>query len=128
MRIRNLEREVSRLLGENVCLREQIINLHHKLENDCGRIGWDKVDMLKQKLESRLMELGGVLLELSEVQGKAAKECPVKLPSTSQKSPRSSPNQRQWKTKLSLSDLTGEADSRLPPILEDIDIPNKASE
>ena len=125
MRIRNLESEVSRLLGENVSLREQIIKLHYTLDNSVGRGGWDKVDGLKQKLESGLTELGSILQELGEVQNKAVKECPAKRNITSHSSPKRSPNPRQWKNNLNLSDFAGEVDGRLPPILEDKCFPRR---
>ena len=111
-----------------MCLREEIIKVHHKFGNECGRFGWDRVGTLKQNMESRLSELGGILQELSEVQGKAAEQCPVKLPFINQRSLRGSPDQRQWKPNLNLSDLTGEADGRLPPIIEDTGFPRQSSE
>ena len=119
---------MSRLLAENVSLREQVIKLHYEVENSPGRSAWEKVDSLKHRLETRLTELGGLLQELEDVQSSATKGRPVKRKSTSRASPKRSPNQRNWKTAITLSDITGEGDGRLPPILEDKFFPRRTLE
>lgn len=128
MRIRTLESEVSRLLGENVSLREQAIRLQYELDNGPKHSAWDKVDGLKQKLEGRLVELGGLLQELGNVQGAAKKERAGKRKSLSRSSPKRSPTQRPWKSNIALSDLLGESEGRLPPILEDKCFPRRTLE
>ena len=128
VRIRNLEGEVSRLLSENVSLREQVIKLHYEVENNPGRSGWDKVDGLKQQLETRLAELGGLLQELGDIQNTVIRERAVKRKSMNHISPKRSPNQRNWKNALNLSEVTGESDGRLPPILEDKCFPRRTLE
>src|SRR2546421_7443136 len=68
LRIRNLEAEISRLLAENISLREQAINgaqeaerwrSSHKLITEVGQ--------LKDKLESRLSEVSALVTELGSL-------------------------------------------------------------
>ena len=125
VRTRNLEGEVSRLLAENVTLREQVIKLNYEVENKHAQSEWDKVESLKQKLGARLAELGGLLQELGDVQSNAASKRPAKRKSTIRMSPKRSPNQRNWKNALTLAEVTGDADGKLPPIPEDKCFPRK---
>ena len=83
---------------------------------------------LKQKLESKMTELGGILEELGDIHNKAAKKRPVKLFSGDGTSPKISPNPRPWKNNVNLCDRAGEADGRLPPILEDKCFPRRTLE
>ena len=45
-----------------------------------------------------------------------------------QSSPRRSPDQRNWKNALTLSEVTGGTDGRLPPIVEDKYYPRRTME
>jgi len=128
VRIRNLESEVSRLLSENVSLREQVIKLHYEVDNSTGSQGLNGVDGVKTKLESKLAELGDLLRELGEIKSNAAKQRPQRRKSLTGSSPRRSPNQRDWKNRLTLSEVTRESDGRLPPIIEDKCFPRRTLE
>ena len=86
------------------------------------------MDIVKAKLEAKLKELGGLVKELGEVQKIAGKSRAYKRKSTSQASPKRSPDQRNWKNALSLSEATGGADGRLPPIVEDKYYPRRTME
>lgn len=120
LRIRSLEGEVSRLLGENVSLREQIIKLHYEVESNVGRAESSQIDSFKTKLEIKLREVGALVEELGQAQCDAKKRGRQKRKSTgSTSSPKRSPSQRIWRNTQTLSDLMGDAEGRLPPILED---------
>ena len=65
LRIRNLESEISRLLAENVSLREQIISLNQDLERSQSiRELTDGVNDAKEKLQAKLVELGDLVADL----------------------------------------------------------------
>lgn len=128
IRIRNLENEVSRLLAENVSLREQIIKLHYEVEKNTSQSVQDNVDSIKAKLEAKLAELGGLVKELGDVQKSAEKKRTKKRNSIGRTSPKRSPDQRNWKNALTLSEATGGVDGRLPPIVEDKYYPRRTME
>ncbi|KAL9124111.1 MAG: hypothetical protein Q9217_006526 [Psora testacea] len=112
--------------AQNVSLREQVIKLHYEVESNPGQSEWTKVDDLKQRLEARLTEFGGLLQELGDVQSSAARHRPIERKSLSRVSSKPSPKQRNWKTALVLSEVTGEPDGRLPPIPEDKSFPRRS--
>ena len=124
LRIRNLESEVSRLLSENVSLREQIIKLQYEIEKNNGQSIEDNVTSVKAKLEEKLAELGGLVKELGQVQKVTGTRRTSKRKSAGQ----SSPDQKNWKNVLTLSEATGGMDGRLPPILEDKYYPRRTME
>ena len=128
IRIRNLESEVSRLLSENVSLREQIIKLHYEAEKSTELAAFDSVNTVKSKLEAKLSELGELVQELGNVQKNVASQRKHRRRSISRNSPKRSPDQRNWKNALTLSEVTGGADGRLPPILEDKYFPRRTME
>lgn len=119
---------MSRLLAENVSLREQIIKFHYEVEKNTSQSIQENVDSVKAKLEAKLAELGGLVKELGEVQRSANKGRKQRRKSANQTSPKRSPDQRNWKNALSLSEATGGADGRLPPIVEDKYYPRRTME
>ena len=128
VRIRNLECEVSQLLGENVSLREEIIRLQQEVERTSNKYVLEGVHGVKGKLEAKLSELGSLLQELGEVQKTADVKRAQKRRSISRSSPKRSPDQRIWKNTLTLSEAVGGADGRLPPIVEDKYYPRRTME
>lgn len=128
IRIRNLESEVSRLLSENVSLREQIIKLRYEAEKSTELAAFDSVNTVKSELEAKLSELGALVQELGNVQKNVASQRKHRRRSISRNSPKRSPDQRNWKNALTLSEVTGGADGRLPPILEDKYFPRRTME
>ncbi|MCJ1405355.1 hypothetical protein MMC11_008582 [Xylographa trunciseda] len=119
LRIRSLEAETSRLLSENLVLREKVISLEHELESRPKREAIEDLGLVKDKLEAKLAELGGLVFELGRAQKSAIT---VSAPSRRQSvknSSQGSPDQRRWKNALTLSDVTGRQDGRLPSIVED---------
>ena len=128
IRIRNLESDVSRLLSENVSLREQIIKLHYEDEKSTELAVFDGVKTVKGKLEAKLSELGVFIQELGNVQKNVESQRRQRRRSITRNSPKKSPDQRNWKNALTLSEVTGGADGRLPPILEDKHFPRRTME
>ncbi|KAK4692703.1 hypothetical protein P7C71_g4557, partial [Lecanoromycetidae sp. Uapishka_2] len=104
---------------ENVSLREQIIKLHYEVEKNTSRLVQDNVNSVKAKLEAKLTELGVLVQDLGRVQDNVESQSTHKRKSLHHSSPKRSPDQKNWKNALTLSEVTGGADGRLPPIVED---------
>lgn len=85
------------------------------------------VKVVKGKLEAKLAELGGLVQELGIVQNSIDSQSAQKR-SINRSSPKISPDQRNWKNALTLSEVTGGADGRLPPIVEDKYFPRRTME
>ena len=128
LRIRTLESEVTRLLSENVSLREQMIKIRYETEKSTGRAVLEYVDNMKGKFEAKLAELGGLVEELGNVKKNVDTQRAQRRKSVMRSSPKRSPDQRNWKNALTLSEVTGGADGRLPPIVEDKYFPRRTME
>lgn len=83
---------------------------------------------MKGKLEAKLSELGGLVQELENVQKNVDSQRKQRRRSIGRSSPKRSPDQRNWKNALTLSEVTGGADGRLPPIVEDKYFPRRTME
>ncbi|KAI4261252.1 MAG: hypothetical protein L6R42_003542 [Xanthoria sp. 1 TBL-2021] len=116
IRIRTLESEISRLLSENIALREEVIRLQFEIDN---HVGLGNISTVKARLEAKLLELGGLVQELGNVQQSTEDRRALRRRSGAKVSPKTSPDQRNWKNALTISEVTGGADGRLPPIVED---------
>jgi hypothetical protein len=132
LRIRNLEAEISRLLAENISLREQAINSaqeaerwrsSHKLITEVGH--------LKDKLESRLSEVNALVSELGSLPEKAARRSSYRRRSGIPE-PVKSPDQKDWQNRQTIGGvLAGQREpqeGRLPPIHEDKYYPRRTLE
>jgi hypothetical protein len=132
LRIRNLEAEISRLLAENISLREQAINSaqeterwrsSHKLITEVGH--------LKDKLESRLSEVNALVSELGSLPEKASRRSSYRRRSGIPE-PAKSPDQKDWQNRHTIGGvLAGQRElqeGRLPPIHEDKYYPRRTLE
>lgn len=128
VRIRNLEGDVSRLLSENLALRERIISLHHEAEKRPGRAMLDGISAVKGRLEEKLTELGELVQELGVVTTAGERRRSLKRRSMDRGSPKRSPDERTWRSGLRCSEFAGGLEGRLPPILEDKYFPRKTLE
>ena len=134
LRIRNLEAEISRLLAENIALREQAINSAQEAERlrSSQRIFKD-VGRLKEQLETKLLEVGSLVTELGGLPEKAKRR------SSQQQRRRSgflelvkSPGHKDSKSRQTIGGVVaGERllqDGRLPVIVEGKHYPRKTLE
>ncbi|KAI9749516.1 MAG: hypothetical protein M4579_006844 [Chaenotheca gracillima] len=130
LRIRNLESETSRLLAENIGLRQVIIKLQADAEsNTKARQAFDNVALIKKRLEEKIREFGGVLAELDDASKNGASNLsPPKSNRAALRSPARSPDQRNWKNNLTLSEVTSTQEGRLPPIVEGKHYPRRTLE
>ncbi|KAL8702158.1 MAG: hypothetical protein Q9201_004550 [Fulgogasparrea decipioides] len=115
VKIRNLESELSRLLSENIALREQVIKLQFEVDNNAGLAS---ITAVKGRLEAKLVELGGLVQELGTVQQSAEDRRALRRRSGAKASPRKSPDQKDWRNGATISEVMAGADGRLPPIVE----------
>ena len=119
-----MEAETSRLLSENITLREENIQLKQELDEGRSKRALDHVFSLKGQLEGKIREF----TELVDSLGKAPKLALGTTPKRPKESSavRRSPEQRNWKTTATLADVAG--DGRLPPIAEDKYYPRRTLE
>jgi hypothetical protein len=122
LRIQNLESEVSHLLHENATLRAQVISLSHDAEKfQASKLLHNGVLDLKEKLDMKLAEIGGLVNELGILPRKVGR---ISGPRSSTGPKALLMHARRMATRL---DEAGE-DGRLPVILEDKYFPRKTLE
>jgi hypothetical protein len=68
LRIRALECEVSRLLAENLDLREDIVHLQAQLSEPRTHIDNSALISVKDQLQAKLLDLGNLVSELGRIQ------------------------------------------------------------
>ena len=119
---------MSRLLAENISLREEIIRLQYEAEKNAENCMSEGVDKVKSRLEAKLSELGFLVRELGEVRNNPTAQHARKRKSINRSSPKRSPNQKIWKNTPTLSEAIEGADGRLPPIIEDKYYPRRTLE
>ncbi|KAF1849832.1 uncharacterized protein K460DRAFT_269361 [Cucurbitaria berberidis CBS 394.84] len=107
IRIRSLENDCSRLLAENLSLREQVLQLHNTIES---RPAFDHIDAVKTQLEVKIQELGGLVAGLAKL-----KRGGEKGRRRSQTAKRRSGEERQWRSGLGLQEVEN---GMLPTITE----------
>ena len=134
LRIRNLETEISRLLSENISLRETAIASQKEAERWKCQYGLaDEVRSMKSRLEKQLKEVSTLVDELGGLPDKAAQKEQRRRKSTHGiLGEARSPTAPDWRNKQTiagvLSGATGESDGRLPPIVEDKLYPRRTLE
>ncbi|KAF2421495.1 hypothetical protein EJ08DRAFT_682956 [Tothia fuscella] len=109
-RIRCLEAEVSRLLAENLTLREEIIQLRNDAENVPSKSALTNV---RKAMETKMTELGKLVAELGQLQKPATKNADgeMRQPSIG------------WGRGTAVE--TAGSDGRLPTIREDKSFPRR---
>ncbi|KAI9796876.1 MAG: hypothetical protein M1833_005925 [Piccolia ochrophora] len=127
LRIRSLESDTSRLLSENIALREQIIKLQAEVDRSRAISVFDDVEAIQKRLQRKVREFGALVGELGVLQyDKKAHANASRSPRAVARSPQRSPEQRNWKTTPSLSEIAGNQDGRLPTIAEGKHYPRRS--
>lgn len=111
IRIRSLENDCSRLLAENLALREQVLSLHNTVES---RPAFDHIDAIKSQLETKIQELGGLVASLTQPKNRRDKDVDRRKSQLLAK--RRSGEERQWRSGLGLQEVEN---AMLPTITED---------
>lgn len=109
LRIRSLELEVSKLLSDNLELREKVFRLEGELFTARGKISSDAVRKVKDALLAKIGELSGVVEGLDD----AAEEQEPR----SERSVGKPMMEGQWRERQPLAELM--RDSQMPTIVED---------
>lgn len=118
IRIRSLENDCSRLLAENLSLRERVLQLQNTLESQPSRPSFENIDAVKAKLEAKMAELGGLVAELGQLKKVDERpRCKNQLTAT-----RRSPEERQWRSGLGLQEVENHM---LPTIAEGKSYPRR---
>ena len=125
-RIRSLEVETSRLLSENIAVREENIRLQHEVERGRHALALVSVGTVKNKLEAKVAELNNLIVELGRAQSELPPVSPYRKPAN-RRSPKKSSDQRNWRNPLALPEVAGQ-DGRLPAIVEDKYYPRRTLE
>lgn len=105
-----------------------MINLENELHNRPGKAVLEEVGTLKDKLEIKLAELGGLVFDLGRAQKSGTAASSPSRRRSRRASTKRSPDQRNWRNALTLSEVAGGQDGRLPPIVEDKYFPRRTLE
>jgi len=126
LRIRNLENETSRLLADNLGLREQVLRLRLEIDDGRARRIADNTAVIKSQLETKLQEISALISNLNQT------PTPVKnlhkAGRITREASNGSPDSRNWKNICTLSEAVAAQEGRLPPILENKSFPRKTLE
>ena len=117
LRIRNLENETSRLLAENLGLREQILHLRGELENGKSQRISEHNSNVKSQLQAKMLELNFLITSLDHEP--TPKKRSPKGGKIIRASPSRSPEQRNW---------IAVQEGRLPAIMENKSYPRRTLE
>ncbi|KAI9678160.1 MAG: hypothetical protein M1817_006105 [Caeruleum heppii] len=120
LRIRSLESETARLLSENISLREEIIRLQNEVDRNNDSDVLDGVQGFRSHLESTIRDLTGIVTGLGQLQDVRPSHHHQSAKNTRRTSRRYSdtPNHEEWRNRPALSEVTGNAEGKLPPIVE----------
>ena len=66
MRIRTLESDCSRLLAENLALRERAMHLQHTVDKQSSSLSFENIDAVKSQLEAKMQEIGSLVASLGQ--------------------------------------------------------------
>ncbi|KAJ5131706.1 hypothetical protein N7448_005864 [Penicillium atrosanguineum] len=125
LRIRSLESEISHLLGENVSLREQVINLTQEIDRlESAKLLYDGVYDIKSRLDAKVAELNGIASELGMLPRKIGKVGDKAGDSDHSKATALDTRPRATDSEFN----TGVDDGKLPAILEDKYFPRRTLE
>ncbi|KAL1628033.1 hypothetical protein SLS56_006074 [Neofusicoccum ribis] len=122
VRIRALETEQARLLAENLSLREQIIQLQTELEHNKDHNAVQQITSVKDKLESKLLEIGGLVAELNSIHKPSSK---ARL---SEAAPSRATEHFEWRRAMKEQAGEQDDDEILPTIREDKYFPRRTLE
>lgn len=105
-----------------------MVRLQHEVDRRVDHSIFDEMGAIKRKIETKLTELGSSVQELSKIQTEVENHHSVKRRTSIKKSPVKSPDPKNWKNALTLSEVTCSGESRLPPIVEGKYFPRKTLE
>ncbi|KAF2441797.1 hypothetical protein P171DRAFT_465435 [Karstenula rhodostoma CBS 690.94] len=108
--IRQLENDRSRLVAENCSLAQQVLHLQNTLEAQAHAPSFSTIDTVKNQLEAKIQELGGLVAELGQLnQRGGSAPCHVKTAT------KKTSDEKQWRSALGLQEVEN---AMLPTIAE----------
>ncbi|KAI5359804.1 putative shugoshin [Septoria linicola] len=116
LRIRSLELEVSKLLGDSLDLREQVLNLQNELYNARMQASNAAARRVKNDLKAKLAELSGLIDGMDEEEVEDSRDVPEKARILS-------PSRQQYRERQPLAELMQE--TQMPTIAEDKMFPRR---
>lgn len=108
MRIRTLESDCSRLLAENLALRERAMHLQHTVDKQSSSLSFENIDAVKSQLEAKMQELGSLVAQLGQPKQSDRRR-------KSQQLARHRPQERQFKSGLCIQ----EVEQRMMPTIDE---------
>ncbi|KAK4549952.1 hypothetical protein LTR36_005253 [Oleoguttula mirabilis] len=117
LRIRSLELEVSRLLADNLDLRENVFRLESELFTARGQVSRDAVRKIKEELQAKIAELSGLVGVLDDAAGQR-EDGNARPPTTEKKA-----IEGQWRERQPLTEVMRE--NQMPTIVEDKQYPRR---
>ncbi|KAL5420794.1 hypothetical protein PMIN04_006123 [Paraphaeosphaeria minitans] len=108
--IRQLENDRSRLVAENCSLAQQVLHLQNTLEAQAHAPSFSTIDTVKNQLEAKIQELGGLVADLGELNSRGS-SAPCNLKTATKKTS----EERQWRSALGLQEVEK---AMLPTIAE----------
>lgn len=115
MRIRVLESDCSRLLAENLALRERAMHLQHTVDKQSGSLSFESIDAVKSQLEAKMRELGSLVASLGQPNQSEKRR-------KSQQLARHRPQERTFRSGLCIQEVE---DRMMPTIDEGKDYPRR---
>lgn len=108
--IRQLENDRSRLVAENCSLAQQVLHLQNMLEAQDHAPSFSSIDKVKNQLEAKIQELGGLVEELGQLNQRGGSvPCNVKTAT------KKTSEEKQWRSALGLQEVEN---AMLPTIAE----------
>ena len=130
LRIRNLEAEISRLLAENISIREQAINIAQ--ESEKWRAAYkakSEIAALTTRLEAKLQEVNTIVTELGELPERTARRKSGPRKSIIVVNNARSPAEKEWRNQQTIGGVLNaeraDQEGRLPAILEGKSYPRR---
>jgi len=115
MRIRVLESDCSRLLAENLALRERAMHLQHTVDKQANTLSLDSIDAVRSQLETKMQELGSLVASLGQPKQTERRR-------KSQHLARHRPQERNFRSGLCIQEVE---DRMMPTIDEGKDYPRR---
>lgn len=108
MRIRILESDCSRLLAENLALRERAMHLQHTVDKQANALSFENIDVVRSQLEVKMQELGSLVASLGQPKQTERRR-------KSQQLARHRPQERNFRSGLCIQ----EVESRMMPTIDE---------
>jgi hypothetical protein len=108
MRIRILESDCSRLLAENLALRERAMHLQHTVDKHANSLSFENIDAVRSQLEAKMQEVASLVASLGQPKQMERRR-------RSQPLARHRPQERNFRSGLCIQDV----EDRMMPTIDE---------